>query len=205
MDGVPGLEEQRCSTQRPRRARSGRSWPKTDRLLSSGRWAKAVATLEWRPGSHRPEPDIGRMPSHSRKETWPSSWADRLAAIKVVLSSGAAPPGQTFHQPISWAADPPERQSVELDICDNLSLLSAFATASLTLLGALPQACLAGSRRIHPTERVAQEVELAFWNPADACLLLAACEELDMNDNSNPTPQPGELTCCFARVACSTI
>jgi hypothetical protein len=57
---------------------------------------------------------------------------------------------------------------VERNIFDNLSLLNAFATALLTLLG-------------------------------------AACEELDMNDNANPTPQPGEPTRCFARVAWSTI
>src|SRR6267143_1735150 len=34
------------------------------------------------------------------------------------------------------------------------------------------QACLAGSRRIHSSERVAQKVELSFRDLADSCLLL---------------------------------
>src|ERR1700745_4308735 len=36
----------------------------------------------------------------------------------------------------------------------------------------LSQASLAGSRRIHPSERVPQEVELPFRNLADPCLVL---------------------------------
>src|SRR5664280_1804380 len=36
----------------------------------------------------------------------------------------------------------------------------------------LCQACLAGFRRIHPPERIPQEVKLAFRHLADACLLL---------------------------------
>jgi Recombinase zinc beta ribbon domain len=38
--------------------------------------------------------------------------------------------------------------------------------------GPVPQACLAGSRRIHSPERVPQEVELPFRYPADSCHLL---------------------------------
>src|SRR5713226_7090658 len=34
------------------------------------------------------------------------------------------------------------------------------------------QACLTGSRRMHPSERVSQEVELAFRRRADSCLVL---------------------------------
>src|ERR1700738_2353576 len=34
------------------------------------------------------------------------------------------------------------------------------------------QICLAGSRRIHPSERVSQKVELPFRDPADSCLLV---------------------------------
>src|SRR5215471_18374678 len=40
----------------------------------------------------------------------------------------------------------------------------------------VPQAGLAGSRRIHPPERVAQEVELLFRDLADSCLLLVDCQ-----------------------------
>src|ERR1700745_2167564 len=36
----------------------------------------------------------------------------------------------------------------------------------------LSQASLAGSRRIHPSERVPQEVELPFRNLADPCFVL---------------------------------
>jgi hypothetical protein len=34
------------------------------------------------------------------------------------------------------------------------------------------QACLTGSRRIHPPKRISQEIELAVRDLADACLLL---------------------------------
>src|SRR5712692_11327665 len=40
----------------------------------------------------------------------------------------------------------------------------------------LPQASLAGPRRIHPSERVTQEVELPFRDLADPCLLLVHCQ-----------------------------
>lgn len=36
----------------------------------------------------------------------------------------------------------------------------------------MSQVRLAGSRRIHPSERVSQKVELPFRDPADSCLLL---------------------------------
>src|SRR5215470_9734723 len=36
----------------------------------------------------------------------------------------------------------------------------------------ITQACLAGSRRIHPSERVAQKIELSFRDLTDSCLLL---------------------------------
>lgn len=47
--------------------------PKTDRLLSSDRWAKAVVALEWRPGSYRPHIGHSRFGSGM---TAPSPKAD---------------------------------------------------------------------------------------------------------------------------------
>ncbi|MEE9216440.1 MAG: hypothetical protein V3U32_03305 [Anaerolineales bacterium] len=46
----------------------------------------------------------------------------------------------------------------------------------LCQLHGVSQACLSGSRRIHPSEGVAQEVELPFRDLADSCLLFADCE-----------------------------
>jgi hypothetical protein len=46
----------------------------------------------------------------------------------------------------------------------------------------LTQACLAGSRCIHPPERVAQEVEFIFRYLADSCLLFVHRELQLAND-----------------------
>src|SRR5215472_15722893 len=40
----------------------------------------------------------------------------------------------------------------------------------------MAQPGLARLRRVHPPERIAQEVKLPVWNPADPCLLLVHCQ-----------------------------
>src|ERR1700731_4641779 len=58
-------------------------------------------------------------------------------------------------------------------MCSDGQLMDRFDRALDALLRwPLSQASLAGPRRIHPSERVTQEVELPFRHLADACLLL---------------------------------
>src|ERR1700732_425901 len=56
-------------------------------------------------------------------------------------------------------------------VCQCMDLLNHALDALLRW--PVSQARLTGSRRIHSSERVAQEVELSFRNLADSCLLLA--------------------------------
>src|ERR1700716_3634437 len=58
-------------------------------------------------------------------------------------------------------------------MCSDGQLMDPFDRALDALLRwPLSQASLAGPRRIHPSERVTQEVELPFRDRADPCLLL---------------------------------
>src|SRR5260221_6519570 len=56
-------------------------------------------------------------------------------------------------------------RSVSAWICSTMRLMLFFD-------GPVSQAHLAGSRRIHSSERVAQKIELSFRHLADSCLLL---------------------------------
>src|ERR1700716_2622587 len=58
-------------------------------------------------------------------------------------------------------------------MCSDGQRMDLFDRALDALLRSpLTQASLAGPRRIHPSERVTQEVELPFRDLADPCLLL---------------------------------
>src|SRR5712664_759481 len=58
-------------------------------------------------------------------------------------------------------------------MCSDGQLMDLFDRALDALLRwPLSQASLAGPRRIHPSERVTQEVELPFRDLADPCLIL---------------------------------
>src|SRR5499433_3577525 len=84
-------------------------------------------------------------------------------AYTVVVRPSAQRPVQLTHQLCGFLPCPRSD-------CQRMDLLDH--TLDAPLRWPVSQACLAGSLRVHPPERVAQEVELLFRHLADSCLLL---------------------------------
>src|SRR6266481_2402947 len=127
------------------------------------------------PSGHGPSPQLGTPYGHRRKQhdgLFRAPITSGLPECPIRLADGAylevvRPSAQRAvhlaHQLCGFLPCP-------RSVCQCMDLLNHALDALLRW--PVSQARLTGSRRIHSSERVAQEVELPFRDLADSCLLL---------------------------------
>src|SRR5262249_44683441 len=125
-----------------------------------------VEVREWiRPALASPDLVLGAQPPAQPHSGVVVDRAVRLAdgAYIEVVRPSAQRAVQLTHQ-LCGLLPCPRSDRQRMDLLDH--------TLDTLLRCPVSQACLAGSRRIHPSERVAQEVELSFRHLTDSCLVL---------------------------------